>query len=124
MHCSGPTTTAESRGRGGSTKEKVNQVTGTHTEKDPEDQSIPGEGDTLDPAHYLMSDTHEEESVNQITVSDNGSHSRCAKVRVEGVPMYGLLDTGADITIIGGTLFKKVAIVGKLKKRDLRKPDR
>ena len=30
--------------------------------------------------------------------------------------MFGVLDTGVDITIIGSTLFKKVAAVAKVKK--------
>ena len=38
--------------------------------------------------------------------------------------MYGIVDTGADITIIGGTMFKRVATAVKLKKRDFRKSDR
>ena len=35
---------------------------------------------------------------------------------------YAILDSGADITIIGGVLFRKVAAMAKLKKRDLKKP--
>lgn len=34
------------------------------------------------------------------------------------VPAYGLIDSGADITIIGGILFKKVASVVRIRKRD------
>ena len=40
------------------------------------------------------------------------------------VPMYGLIDTGANISIIEGTLLKKVATVNKLKKRNFKKPDK
>ena len=43
----------------------------------------------------------------QIVVKDNGSHSVCVPLQIEGVPVYGLVDTGADITIIGVQLFKK-----------------
>ena len=39
------------------------------------------------------------------------------QVKIQGVPTEGVVDTGADITIIGGDLFR-------LKKRDLKKPDR
>ena len=46
------------------------------------------------------------------------------RVQVQGVPAYGLIDSGADITIIGGSLFKKVVTVARLKKRDLKKADR
>ena len=38
--------------------------------------------------------------------------------------MIGIIDSGADITIIGGELFKKVATGAKLKKRDFKKPDK
>ena len=40
-------------------------------------------------------------------------------MQVQGVPT----DTGADITIMGGKLFKKVAAAARLKKRDFKKPD-
>ena len=36
--------------------------------------------------------------------------------------MYGVVDTGADITIIGGRLFKMVATKARLKK-NFHKPD-
>ena len=35
-----------------------------------------------------------------------------------------VIDTGADITILGGNLFKKVATTAKLKKRDFRPADK
>ena len=37
--------------------------------------------------------------------------------------MYGVVDTGADITIIGGRLFKLVATKARFKKRNFHKPD-
>jgi len=37
--------------------------------------------------------------------------------------MYGIVDTGADITIIGAKLFRLVATKACLKKRDFFKPD-
>lgn len=40
---------------------------------------------------------------------DRGSSPQCVKIQVQGVPAYGVIDRGADITIIGGTRFKKVA---------------
>ena len=40
------------------------------------------------------------------------------------MPTSGIIDTGADITIMGGELFKKVAAAARLKKRDFKKPDR
>ncbi len=50
--------------------------------------------------------------------------SQCVKVQLQGVPAYGVIDSGADITILGGDLFRKVATVAWLKKRDLKKPDK
>ena len=35
-------------------------------------------------------------------------------VGIEGVPVKGLVDTGSDITIIGGQLFKRVVITARL----------
>ena len=35
-----------------------------------------------------------------------------------------LWDSGADITIMGGVLFRKVATVAQLRKRDLKRPDK
>jgi len=55
-----------------------------------------------------------------------GTGSRCAKVKIQGVPVYGIVDTGADITITGGKLFKLIATQAtpRLKKRDLQKLDK
>ena len=39
-----------------------------------------------------------------------------ANVEVQGVGALGVVDTGADIMIMGGELFKKVAAVARLKK--------
>ena len=40
---------------------------------------------------------------------DEGSKPRCARVLAQGVSAYGIIDTTADIIIIGGNLFQKVA---------------
>ncbi len=40
------------------------------------------------------------------------------------MPVYGLIDTGADITINGGNLFKKVAAVARLKKKNFKPADK
>ena len=63
------------------------------------------------------------DGVKTITVRDEGSASRYAPVLVQGVPAYGIVDTAADITIIGGSLFRKVATVARLKKRNLKPAD-
>lgn len=70
------------------------------------------------------SDEETAAEVREVRVADKGSKPQCAKVQVQRVPAYGVLDSGTDITIMGGALFRKVAAVVKLKKRDLKKPDK
>ena len=74
---------------------------------------------------YLLSDTDDDDDVgvNMIYVADQGSMSQSARVIV-GVPLVGIVDTGADITILGGDAFKQVASVAKLWKRDFKQPDK
>ena len=36
--------------------------------------------------------------------TDNGRESRCVEVKIDGVPVTGLIDTGSDITIVRGDL--------------------
>ena len=74
------------------------------------------------PLSVLFSDS-EEEVVKQLRVADSGSCSQLARVDVYGVPADGIVDTAADITIMGGKLFALVATVAKLRKRNFRKPD-
>ena len=38
--------------------------------------------------------------------------------------MKGVVDTGADITIMGGEMFKRVATVARLRKKDFKPPDK
>ena len=77
------------------------------------------------PTSFLYSDSDDETAhARTVRVPDEGSISQCVKVQVQGVPAYGLIDTGADITIIGGKLFKRVAIIARLKKRNFKKADR
>ena len=75
------------------------------------------------PMDYLHSDSEEGE-VRRITVKDQGSQTKCAKVTVQGIPMYGIIDSGADITIMGGEMFKKVATFAKLRKKDFKTADK
>ena len=56
-------------------------------------------------------------------VTDTGSKPQCARVIIQGVPVVGIIDTAANITIIGGTLFRKVANVAKLKKKSFKPPN-
>ena len=53
-----------------------------------------------------------------------GSRARYARVEVQGVLAQGVVVSGADITIIGGELFRRVAVVAHLRRKDLKKPDR
>ena len=69
-------------------------------------------------------DDSEDEEIRRIQLNYNGSRSRYAQVEVQGVPAQGIADSGADITIIGGELFRRVAAVARLRKKDLKKPDR
>ena len=41
------------------------------------------------------------EQVLHLRVGDKGSLPHCVKMEVQGVHMYGIMDSGADITIIG-----------------------
>ena len=65
-----------------------------------------------------------EEGVRQIRVHDQGSKQQFAEVQIEGVPAKGVIDSGAEITIIGGKLFARIAAVARLKKSQLKAPDR
>ena len=59
-----------------------------------------------------------------VRVQDRDSRPQCAKFDVQGVPSEEIINSGADITIMSGTLFGKVAAVAQLKKRDLKNPDK
>ena len=74
--------------------------------------------------NLLYSSSDEEADIRMVRVEDKGSQPHCAPIQIQGVPAYGIIDSGADITIIGGNLFRKVAAAARLKKRDLQKPDK
>ena len=59
---------------------------------------------------YLISSEEEDAEVCQISVKDTGSRAQCVRVDINGVPACGVVDTGADITIMGGLLFKRVLV--------------
>lgn len=66
---------------------------------------------------YLLSNSDEGDAeVKLIHVVDQGSRSQCAKIVVGGVFLKGIVDIGADITILGGDVFKQIASVAKFKK--------
>ena len=65
---------------------------------------------------YLSSDKETPADIRTVLVTDQGSIPQFVQVQVQGVPAYGLIDSGADITITGAALLKKVATVVKLRK--------
>ena len=73
-----------------------------------------------DPRQYLYS-SDEDGQVGQIRVEDRGGKFRAVPVQV---PAKGVIDTGADINIIGADLFRQVATVNRLRKRELKNPDK
>ena len=99
---------------------------------EPRDQDPPPPaGTTLviaaDPQQYLLPDTDEEDTgvgVKEVRVQDKGSQPQSVRVVVAGVPVDGVVDTAADITIVGAEAFKRIAAVAKLKKRDLKPADK
>ena len=74
------------------------------------------------PCEYLYSSDDGEVAL--VRLEDRGSKPCLAPVQVQGVPAEGVIDTGADISIIGADLFKWVAAAAHLKKRDFKDPDK
>ena len=72
----------------------------------------------------FSSDEESHAGVSTIRVKDQGSQPQCVRVEIQGVPVYGVVDSGADITIIGGKLLRRVAAIVKLRKKDLKRPDK
>ena len=77
-----------------------------------------------DPMNFLYSSESDDGSVCVVRVEDKGSKPRTVVVNLHGVPARGIIDSGADITIINGDLFQRVATVAHLKKSTFKKPDR
>jgi len=80
-----------------------------------------------DPLQYLLSDSGSEGSfsaVKYIRLLDQGSKSQHVDVILGGVPMEGVIDSRSDITILSCEMFKRVATVAKLCKRDFKPPDK
>lgn len=63
------------------------------------------------------SDSEDAGDVKTVTISDEGSRVVRAPVKVSGDRVLGIVDTGADITIVGGNLFWKIALQSRLKKK-------
>ena len=76
-------------------------------------------------SQYLASsDPDDDSEVRQVRLTDRGSRPQYADIQVQGVPARGVINTGSDITIIGGELFRHVATVARLRKNHLCKADK
>ena len=78
------------------------------------------EGDN--PLDFLYSDSDDQTCL--IQVADLDSSVKHASVVVQGVHCKGVINSGSDVTIVGGRLFKKIAVVARLRKRDFRPADK
>ena len=76
------------------------------------------ENSSQNPLDILFSSDSEEGDVYTVCVPDCDSKPQSARVLMQGVPVFGIVDTAADITIMGRTL-QKVARAAKLKRRTL-----
>ena len=75
----------------------------------------------------LYSDTDNEgsdSSVGMVRIEDKGSKPRKVTVTIQGIPAQGVIDSGADITIINADLFKNIAAAAKLRKKAFKQPDK
>ena len=72
----------------------------------------------------LSSDSDEGARTQWVRIDNRGSLHCYAYVLLEGVPARGIVDSGSDITILGGDLFRMVAAVARLRKSDLKTPDK
>ena len=77
---------------------------------------------SVDPLLYLYS-SDSEGQVDTIRVNDEGSKPQYVNVDLQGVPTSRIINIEANIMIMGGELFKKVATTARLKKKDFCKPD-
>ena len=75
-------------------------------------------------ADLLHSSDSEDGLVNSIRIEDKGSRSRKVIVNLHGLPVQGVIDSGADITIMNGDTFKKVAAIARLRKKAFKSADK
>jgi len=76
------------------------------------------------PLDILLSDSDDDDSISVVCVTDKGSQAKCVLVDVAGVPAQGLVDTGANITIMGPELFKRVTAVAGIPKKQFKQADK
>ena len=46
------------------------------------------------------SDSEHDSEVRVVRVTDGGSVSQCVRLQIQGVPVFGIIDSEADITIM------------------------
>ena len=81
-------------------KQPAAETTTTTTQSDP--------NQSTDSLQYLPdSDEEGVVRVTEVRVEDKGSRPQLARVNVSGVPLDGVVDTGADITIVGAEASSK-----------------
>ena len=79
--------------------------------------------DSVTPLSLFFSESEDEGDVKRVMVTDHGSRPQLARMDIQGVPADGVVDTAADITIMGGKLFALVASSARLRKKDFKPPD-
>ena len=93
------------------------------SEEPPQSRDIPAQAVDQNPLKWMHSSDSDEGNVCTMQVTDTGNKPQCITVMIQGVPVVGIIDTAADIIIIGGTLFRRVGKVAKLKKKKFKPPD-
>ena len=63
-------------------------------------------------------------TLTQATHQTDDDSPQSATVNIEGVPVTGIIDTGSDITIIGGDMLKTVIAKAGLKKEEFKTVDK
>ena len=76
------------------------------------------------PTDLLYSSDSEDRNVNIVCIEDKGSQPRKVTVDLQGLRVSGVIDSGADITIMNGDVFKKVAAIARLSKRAFKPADK
>ena len=73
----------------------------------------------VDPLPLLYSDS--DGMVDIVRVSKKDSKPQCVTTEVQGVSISDIIDTGVDITIMGGELFKKFVATARLRRKTSRR---
>ena len=90
--------------------------------KDPKTRQVNTDSEYKSPLACLFSS--EEEEVKLVCIEDGGSRARQADVLLQGHPVTGIVDSGAEITIVNGKVFEEVAAAAHLKKKNFLPADK